>query len=123
MQKPKRKAGRPRIQINWTEVNSYLEADCTGREVAAKIGVHEDTLYHAVEREFKMLFSDYSAQKKAKGDALLKAAQFKSAMSGNISAQIWLGKQRLGQKDKIETKNENHTYTGFDIKGCEEENG
>ncbi|NCX93640.1 MAG: hypothetical protein EBX40_03075, partial [Gammaproteobacteria bacterium] len=41
---------------------------------------------------------------KSKGDNLLRVAQFKKAMSGDTSALIWLGKNRLGQSDKQEIK-------------------
>ena len=51
----------------------------------------------------KVEFVAFSQQNKAKGDSLLKAKQFESAIKDkNIPMQIWLGKQRLGQKDKTD---------------------
>lgn len=32
----------------------------------------------------------------------LRKKQWESAMNGNIAMQIWLGKQELGQSDKVE---------------------
>ena len=36
------------------------------------------------------------------GRISLRRAQFEKALSGNVVMQIWLGKQHLDQKDKIE---------------------
>lgn len=36
------------------------------------------------------------------GKASLRRMQFKSAEDGNVTMQIWLGKQMLGQRDKSE---------------------
>ena len=51
----------------------------------------------------------YSVHHKAKGwptdgegKASLRRMQGKSAQDGNVTAQIWLGKQMLGQRDKHE---------------------
>ena len=50
-----------------------------------------------------MNFSLYSLKFKQKGDSILKAKQFESAITDkNITMQIWLGKQRLGQREKQE---------------------
>jgi hypothetical protein len=39
------------------------------------------------------------------GKASLRRMQFKNAQAGNVTMQIWLGKQYLGQKDKQEVEN------------------
>jgi hypothetical protein len=47
-----------------------------------------------------MLFTDYSQEKKKKGDKILRKKQFDTAIeSNNVTMQIWLGKQRLHQKE------------------------
>ena len=99
-EKREAKIGRPPAIIDWKVVNTYLQAQCTGTAIASLLGIHADTLYHACEDQYKMSFSAYSQIKKAEGLELLRANQFKSAMSGNTVMQIWLGKQLLGQKDK-----------------------
>ena len=79
-------------------------AGCLGTEVAASIGISEDTLYRRVVKELKYeSFTAYAVNFRQKGDSLLKAKQFESAIRDkNIPMQIWLGKQRLGQKDKTD---------------------
>ena len=95
--------GRPVITIDWSLVNQMAEAGCSGMEIAAHMGIHEQTLYSRCRKKYKEDYSNYSVRKRAKGNALLKVKQYESAVKDkNITMQIWLGKQRLGQKEKIE---------------------
>lgn len=96
------KVGRPEIKIDWAKVDQYLRAQCNGTGIAGIIGVSPDTLYRKCIEDNKTNFSDYSAQKKSEGKELLRAKQHLTAMEGNVTMQIWLGKQYLDQKDKNE---------------------
>jgi hypothetical protein len=98
----KPKVGRPEIKIDWAKVDSYLKAQCNGTGIAGIIGVHPNTLYLKCEEDNKISFSEYSAQKKIEGQELLRAKQHLTAMEGNVTMQIWLGKQYLEQRDKSE---------------------
>lgn len=100
---------RPKAQIDWNKAGRLLEAGCDGTEVAAAFGIHPDTLYKACERDNKMGFSAYLATKRASGDRLLRVKQFEIAMTGDKTMLVWLGKQRLGQK---ETAAIDHTTGG-----------
>ena len=92
-------AGRPMISIDWDVVNKMLEAGAKGTEVAAKLGIHADTLYNRCAELYGMTFSDYSAKNKAKGDYDLRLEQHSKAKAGNTMMLIWLGKQRLEQRE------------------------
>lgn len=92
--------GRPKAEIDWTKVDRYLQAQCDGTGIAGILGIAPITLYRACEREFNVNFDAYSQQKKAEGVELLKAKQFQTAMEGNVTMQIWLGKQYAGQREK-----------------------
>jgi IS30 family transposase len=94
--------GRKKIVIPWKDVNKWLEAGCSGVEIADSLGVSYDTLSRACKREQKADFAEYSRQKKQSGNRLLRLAQFKKAMGGDNSMLIWLGKNRLHQSDKPE---------------------
>ena len=95
-------AGRPAALIDWKIVDRLLQAGCTGTQIAARVGIHANTLYEACKEAHKCNFSEYSHQKKEHGETLLHEQQFALAMQGNLGMLIWLGKQRLGQKDKSE---------------------
>ena len=101
-----RKVGRPKAIIDWQKVGQMCEAGCSAVGIAATFGIDESTLWKACERDNNINFSEFSQQKRAKGDELLRMKQFSTAMSGNVPMQIWLGKNRLGQSDKTETKSE-----------------
>ncbi len=94
--------GRKKISIDWELVDNMLSYHCTGTEVAAIIGMHPNTLYRVCEEVHNISFSDYSTQKKANGKQLLRQKQFDVAMSGDKTMLVWLGKQYLGQADKME---------------------
>jgi hypothetical protein len=86
-------------KINWTIVDEYLEAGCVGTEIAPVLGVCPDTLYRHTLDKFGMTFAAYSQEKKAKGDALIRKKQHDKALSGDNMMLVWLGKNRLKQRD------------------------
>ncbi len=104
-EKRTQKTGRPTIPIDMKVVDSLLEAGCTGEEVAAYVGVHSDTLFRHICKEKNVdCFTTYATEKRQKGESVLRAKQYESAVKDkNIPMQIWLGKQRLNQRDKTET--------------------
>ena len=98
---------KPKVNLNWELIDNLLIAGCDGRQVAAYIGCHPDTLYRRCVSERKANFSNYAQEKRSVGDSMLLTAQFKEAYnSRNTSMLIWLGKCRLKQQ---ETKNYEHT--------------
>lgn len=98
----KKKTGRPKANIDWDQVGAMLEAGATSVGIAATIGCDEATMRKRCPGDNKCTFSQFAQQKRAKGDEILRVAQFETAKGGNVTMQIWLGKQRLGQSDKQE---------------------
>lgn len=97
--------GRPQKQIDWKLVENCLQAHCSGKEIAAFLGIHPHTLYNAVEREYGIPFSDFSDERKAKGKSLLRLTQFQEAVvKKDRGMLIWLGKQLLGQRDQKDSR-------------------
>lgn len=91
---------RPRTQINWDEFDKLCGLQCTLAEIASWFECSEDTIENACKREKKMRFSDYYKTKSSKGKIALRRYQMKQAEAGNVTMQIWLGKQLLGQTDQ-----------------------
>ena len=109
--------GRKAYKPKWAKIDKLLEAGCTGVEIAASEGVDKQTLYRACKRDNKVDFDTYKQQKRSSGDTLLRMAQFKSAMSGDKTMLIWLGKNRLKQSDKSEVSSTvNMTSTIEDVR-------
>jgi hypothetical protein len=98
--------GRPKAHIDWGEVGRLLQAGCDGVQCAAYFGIDENTLYNRSKDDNNISFSDFLRQNRMKGDALLYAKQFECALKDKDRGMlIWLGKQRLGQKEKFENDN------------------
>jgi hypothetical protein len=93
---------RPEIPIDWDKVDYLLKAGCLGTELAAKFAMHPDTFYRRVEEKYSMGFTDYMQQMRADGDACIRAKQYEKALKddGDNTMLIWLGKNRLGQRNE-----------------------
>lgn len=92
-------AGRPEKPINWDRVNELLEAGCHGTEICPHFDLTPEAFYERVQKKFGINFSEYSQKKRQKGDSILREKQFKKAIKGDNTLLIWLGKNRLGQKE------------------------
>ena len=93
---PKRKVGCPPAEIDYEACKELAKIMCTQSEIAAVIGVSLSTLEH--DQEFLRIHKEGMEQ----GKSSLRRMQYKSAEDGNVTSQIWLGKQYLGQRDKSE---------------------
>jgi hypothetical protein len=86
--------GRPLKPLDEETIARLARIQCTNEEIAAICGCHRDTLHER--------FSDVIKRERESGKSSLRRLQWKSATKGNVTMQIWLGKQLLGQKDKVE---------------------
>jgi len=89
------------IPIDWPKVYRMLRAGVSGIQCAARLGVHENTLYQRCKDELGKDFVALRAEKRAEGDAQLLEKQYEIAYEdGDKTMLIWLGKQRLDQKER-----------------------
>ena len=93
-------------KIQWD--NSYFEQfeqlchiQCTQSEIANVMGVDEDTLKRLVEEHYNLTYSAIYKRFSDGGKMSLRRMQFKKAQEGSNTMLIWLGKQYLGQTDKV----------------------
>ena len=68
------------------------------------MGIDYDTLNAACKRDHGMSFSEYFKQKAASGKMSLRRKQYTTAMDGNTTMLVWLGKNWLGQMDQPEAE-------------------
>lgn len=73
------------------EVYKLAEIGCTDREIAEWFMIKEDTLRYN--------FADYLTKGRSGMKRRLRAVQLSTALAGNATLLIWLGKQYLGQTD------------------------
>lgn len=97
--KKKSNAGRPEKPIDWEKVDELLMAGCTGTEIAPHFDIHPVNFYPRFEKKFNMKFTEYCGLKRSHGDSLLRQKQFEKALAGDNTLLIWLGKNRLGQRE------------------------
>lgn len=98
-----RRVGRKAIKIDWSTVSTMANNFCPVGDIAKVVKVDPDTLRIACRREHKMSLHDFVHQAQAGRRANLRQAQFALAIEGKCKTmQIWLGKQHLGQMDRLE---------------------
>lgn len=86
---------RPRLEIDELQVEKMASIGCSGDEIAAVLGCCRDTLYKR--------FSTVIKKGHEKRNASVRRSQYDVGVNKkNATMLIWLGKQHLGQADKIE---------------------
>lgn len=94
---------RPEKKIDKDSFENLLTLQCTKDDIAGFFHVSEKTLQNYCKKTYSKTFSEISDEYKAVGRVSLRRAQFAAATGGNVQMLIHLGKQMLGQTDKMET--------------------
>ena len=105
---------RPQLEIKEGHVQKLAEMQCTDTEIAA--------FFECSRKTIKSRFSAIIEQGREKGKISLRRMQFKAAEEGNGAMLIWLGKQYLGQMDKMEI-DAGDTHFIMTLKGPGQDNG
>ena len=84
--------GREKRIVPPDEVYKLAEIGCTNKEIAEWFMIKEDTLQYN--------FCDYLTKARTGMKRRLRAIQLQTALQGNVTMLIWLGKQYLGQTDQ-----------------------
>lgn len=93
------KKGRPEAKINIEDFEKLAALQCTQTELAAFFEVSVDTIQRRIASDQK--YADAWERGRESGKMSLRRMQFESAKNGNVTMQIWLGKQYLGQQDHV----------------------
>ena len=87
---------RPKkYNIDTKHVQKLASLGCTNTEIADFYGCDESLL--------RKSYSEFLTKGRSEQRIRLRQLQWKSAERGNVTMQIFLGKNMLGQQDKIET--------------------
>lgn len=97
-----RPVGRPRKEIDLKVLENLCRINCTKEEIASVLEVSSDTIERYILEKFKVNFAVFFKRFQGSGKISLRRMQWASARKGNVTMQIWLGKQYLGQADKVE---------------------
>lgn len=93
---------RPTKPISQKQFEQLCQIQCTKEEICAVLDVSDKTLDRWCKETYETSFSEIFSQKRKGGHASLRAKQWKLASKSPAMA-IFLGKQFLGQTDKVET--------------------
>lgn len=102
---PAKEPGRPKIPIDWDKVKGLIAAGASGATIAYEIGCTPDTLYVRCQEDQGMEFTSFKLLHHGRGDDILRIKQFELAKGGDVTMLKWLGKNRLGQRDRTEFVN------------------
>ena len=87
---------RPKkYQIDTSQLQKLATLGCTNKEMADFFGCSADLLEKS--------YSEFLTKGRAEQKMRLRQLQWKACENGNVSMLIFLGKNMLGQQDKIET--------------------
>lgn len=119
------KTGRPKIEITpeqWKIAENMATIHCTGEEIAEVLGFSYDTLEKRVKAKYKCGFTEWYKRFSGKGKTSLRRMQWKSAENGNVTMQIFLGKNILGQSEQqtVDVKYEDLTPLAELLSGDDE---
>jgi hypothetical protein len=95
-----------------------VRIQCTAEECASIFECSVDTLDRRLKEAGFEGFADFYKKYSGEGKASLRRAQWKAAQDGNPTMLVWLGKQVLGQRDQVETKNTHEVvaFDGFEVR-------
>ena len=98
----KHAGGRPRLTFDLRQVEDLGKIQSTHSELAAVLGCSLDTVKDWLRNDPE--FSTAYQKGLEHGKSSLRRIQWKNALGGNTTMQIWLGKQYLGQQDRRVTE-------------------
>ena len=116
---------RPQKAVDWNRIDDLLKIGANEEEIATVLGLSSDTLSRRCIAEKQMYFADYIKNGLSEFKIGIRRAQLRSALgvprividengerqangwlqAPSVTMQIWLGKQFLGQSDRVEVDN------------------
>ena len=113
-----KKMGRPRKELDWHLLETMVALDaslnyCAERQLikwdkeptSKTIKAAREVIERRIQERWKMTFTELKEQKKEPVHIKLKQKQIELALAGNVTMLIWLGKQLLGQSEKLTSVN------------------
>lgn len=106
--------GRPRKEINQKDFERLCGIQCTKEEIAAWFDMDIQTLEARIKEIYGETFSQVFAKKRGKGKISLRRNQWRLSEK-NAAMAIFLGKQFLGQSDKIEQEHHGEIKLAYNL--------
>lgn len=94
-----------RDKIDKEQFETLCGMQCIEQEILAVLKISDKTLNTWCNETYGKNFSEVFAEKRQLGKTSLRRMQWESARKGNVTMQIWLGKNILEQRENIEVDN------------------
>jgi hypothetical protein len=91
-------AGRKAVSIDLETLEKLCSMGCSDEELAGWFGVSVRTIQN---RRTQRKFADVMRRGDARGRISIRRAQVRQVEAGNVPMIIWMGKNRLGQRDNV----------------------
>ena len=105
LEKPKRKGGRPRKEIDYKIFENLCFLQCTKSEICSALGVDNNTLDRRLKEHYKDDFSNIYKKYSENGKISLRRILHEHAKK-NPATAIFLSKNLLGYRDQPEVSSE-----------------
>lgn len=110
-----KKIGRPKSVFNWREMAYLCSIGCSLDEIAGFFQVSKDVVKNRVKEEYNITFNEYYEMNSQGIKVALRRAQITEALSGDTQMLKFLGKNILGQKEKIDFDGEVKVNSWVDL--------
>jgi len=97
-----RPQGRPRVNLDWEEIAALCKKGCSATDIAQAYGYTQQTLYMRCIEDNGINWTDFKQHHFSQGNNILHGKQYEIAVNGDKQMLIWLGKNRLRQKDAVD---------------------
>lgn len=101
--------GRKKIEIDLKAVEEAAAEGLNEAEVAARVGVSEDTLRRR--KKGSVAFVEAIARGRHRAHAEVSSKLFEKVRAGDLGAIVWYEKTRKGYSDRVDNNNNNSATT------------
>lgn len=93
---------KPLSDSEFQQIIGMIEIACTRDEICSVLDMSDDTLNRRLKDRGEVNFAALHKKHSGVCNSSLRRLQWEGAKKGNVTMLIWLGKQWLGQTDKVE---------------------
>lgn len=107
--------GRPKSVFNEKELKYLCSIHCTFDEIAGFFQMNKDVLSRKIKQEYGITFTEFYEKNSQGAKVSLRRRQIQAAMDGDTKMLIFLGKNMLGQKEKLDFEGEVKVNSWVDL--------
>ena len=107
--------GRPKSVFNEKELKYLCSIHCTLEEIAGFFQMNKRVLSNKIKEEYGITWTEFYERNSQGSKVSLRRRQIQAAMEGDTKMLVFLGKNMLGQKEKVEFDGEVKVNSWVDL--------